>query len=507
MRRAIHVSFAAMLAVGLSLGVARAWGLFEVVADVVTGGAYTATHAAADAANNVIRDAKALKVEVERLEATIKALDQHVQDTLSKEGQGIANFANGRIQTIRSLPGQAQATVRSRSAAVQQSVATFSQLAQRLAVATDPKVKAQIRAEAQAAGVGMLQRAARTDAAVAKALAARALKLPCGADAFANPRAALTLLQPASTRLDSLEHTLAGELTGQVHQGLQTATGQLNAELASAKSTAFAGLQSTMQAIDFGLKDLGADVTSLGLLAVEPWRIAEHPLEPIKNTVAKSQRAVADFDSQVQRTAKQFHDNVVARLESALLQAERSEFAILEAQRLSLDVFIGVAQVVACDDGAGTAQLTQATGAQPRPYQATAVAHAPAPERPRPTALWAPDRFNAAFQRFAATHQAVRPHQSIFSSAVARHDESERQLDQVFRNKSPAEVQNARAQVLALLRTKFAQHPELLAAAEHNLDQAITARGAPGGGQPLTRPASVAAPDADRRPGPGGVVR
>jgi hypothetical protein len=516
-RKALLVPF---IAIGTSLGVAYAYGGWDLLADAVTGGAYSATKATVSttsaAVNSVdafIKDAKALKQEVENLKKDIEGLGQHARGHVEEAGRSATAFASARAQALRTTAPALQAALGPLGTQLRQDVTAFGQIVSRFASAKDPQAREALRKEAHTVAVRVTQRTVALLHAAKLGVQANMALTPCGADAFANPQAAMTALQPALARLDALNRSVAGELRTQLEQGAQLGIKQIGSDLAAAKSTAVAGLDSVRGTIDFGVKDLTSDIAMLGMLIIEPWRAMEHPLEPIRNTVEKSERAVRDFDGKIQQALEQLQKNVFAKAGADFAQAERAQFAMLEALRVSTDVAFASAQVFACADGGALARLAQATGAQPNPWQpGGGGAHWAEPARF--VAHPAPDRVKAALQRWTATHQAGAPHfGQVFAQAAVKRQEYESHLDQAFRGKSPAEINAARAQILTALRGRFGAQKELLAAAEANLDRAIAARaGKPAAPHVMPAAASqgaapVEAPGAPPSGGPKAVAK
>ena len=74
-------------AIGLTIlalpSVAHAFDWGELVADVVTGGAYSATKAVVDTTENVVRDVGQLKGEVEALVTRLQSLGDHLKSSIA----------------------------------------------------------------------------------------------------------------------------------------------------------------------------------------------------------------------------------------------------------------------------------------------------------------------------------------------------------------------------------------------------------------------------------------
>ena len=109
-------------------------------------------------------------------------------------------------------------------------------------------------------------------------------------------------------------------------------------------------------------------------------------------------------------------------------------------------------------------------------------------------------RFNTAHSKIQATLQkSVAPHQAIASklktdwaAIQTRHQvvklrpldvrtkqTAQNELDRMFRGKSPAEVENAKQQLMNRARQKFGSDPKLMASIEHNLNGYVHERVAP----------------------------
>ena len=461
-----------ILAIGLPLGLARAFSFGELCADIVTGGAYSATKVATKAIENVVNDAKQLLSELQNLKSTIERLGTDTRNSFATIKKTAAGAAAAEATALRSFSGQVKNEFQGWSTVLRQEAPLFKQLAARLAATRDPKAQQAIREQMRMEGVRFINNLSRNDPA----------RFPpnqvtgCGSDAFSNSDAALANVQQAS---DRIQRDVGSNALAQADQAAGAAISQIETDAASATGTAVAGLDSARSAINFGLNDIAAGIAEVGKLITEPWKLAD-PLEPIRFTVERAEAGVVQFDSQFQIAAMQLEQKIAAGGRSALLVVQQYQFSILETERLDREVFVAAAHQLACQDGQTAGRLTAAMGAQPQKYVA---APSKAPVATAPGARFAvflhpvAGRASAAAKRLVATHQVALPHiQPLHTAAVAKQGQSEAQLDQVFRNKSAAEVEKARSEVLALLRARFAEHPGLLAAAEQSLDRSIAAR-------------------------------
>jgi hypothetical protein len=289
--------------------------------------------------------------------------------------------------------------------------------------------------------------------------------------------------------LKTLSSSVGGELSQSLNGAVQYANGELSSALSLGQSTAIAGLDAARASADFGLNELTKDIPEMALLALQPWTLAQHPLQPIKDVIAKTDRAVTNLDSQIQSASKHLQDDVLARVQSALKRSDQFHASIVETARLSENAFAAAARAMACGDAVSVAAANHA--ALGKPVVASAPPATPASTPPactctgvaaagpggRSPAGNSVDRVRSSFDRFAATSQSASASlQQLQSAANAKQSEGNRQLDSAFSNKTPAEIEANRMQVLKTLRGKLASYPNLLAAAEANLDREIAIR-------------------------------
>jgi hypothetical protein len=493
MRKSV-VAFIGLSTLAFS-SVAHAYSFWDGVADVLTGGAYSATKATVTATENLVRDAKALQGDIQSLMARIQRLGQHSKDAIDSAAKNVEHIAKDRIEAIEAIQAPIDRDAVRRIRAIDQEVATYKQAVAKLTPATSPAEAERIRADMKQAGQRMLDRLAKEDAGLFPLIpsAGAGQRVSCDwAHSFANPQAAVTGAASATTRMKDLERAVAGDLNKSLKDSVKLANAELASGLGASKTAAMTGLQASQAGLNFGLNELQKDMASLTMALINPMMLVQHPLAPIRDAVAKVDRSVDAFDSQIVTASKKLTDDVLNRTQAALRRSDQARASLLDNDRRSEQAFMAAARAMACGDPASIAAVGGSAGSPPPTTTPPATTvQPPATTLSQCTCTCAgtsagagaarsavgADRVKTSTDQLASSQNAARAAlQQLQNAAAAKRAESDKQLEQAFRNKTPKEIADARAQILQALRSKLSAQPNMLAAAEAAMEREIAER-------------------------------
>jgi hypothetical protein len=464
--------------------------------------------------------------DVQALIATCQQVQPHIAQAFNQAGNDVGGLVQNRVQAFNNTCTRAKDAVVRHYNVVRSDLTPYQNHVQSLVNAKGQDAQ-NVRNAMTQSGQRQLQALQADFQAVpppdyqqvqqAFGLAKQALNQCDWPKAFVDPKASLPLLQNALQKLQANQDAMAA-LNQPIVDARNAAQAEVQNALGAAKSAANVGIQSSQNVINASWTQLQANIPYMFTLMANPAALAANPLAPIHDLVTRTNAALGVVDTEIVRLSTFIHDDVVTRTKASLGRADQLLISALDLDRKVMPLRVAASRAMACGDTKSLADLAKALGLPPPPpppappplvvlgtgpvvgqMAGATVQGQPAgnpaqggkvvPAGPaaggialrqtafRRTTLPVASQALTRSTRTLAASQGALPHlDPVYRRATANQGANLKAFDDAFLGKTPQDVQAKRAQLRDLIRRRFAQQPNLAAAAEKKLDELLQTR-------------------------------